>query len=286
MRTILLLALIACGSKATISHPLVGVSQSSITTAWGSRRTIVYAPSNPEGLPLLVALHGCTQTAEEFLAATRLSSWAERERFVLLAVEQSVFANPSRCWNWFLPVNQTGLTGEPSIIVAAIERTRRDLALGDDTFVLGLSAGGAMAGILSVCRPDLIDAALLHSAPKVPVLQACGGVSERQVMLLQGTADPVVPSFAADLWWQHYYSMLDDADDGSFNQSVATTLATQTTNQRDVTVRRAATLEHWSIEGLGHAWSGGDDRYDYADALGPDATALGWAFFSRQASIH
>jgi len=34
------------------------------------------------------------------------------------------------------------------------------------------------------------------------------------------------------------------------------------------------------IEGLGHAWSGGDDRHPYNDAQGPDASQLIWDFLS------
>jgi poly(3-hydroxybutyrate) depolymerase len=35
------------------------------------------------------------------------------------------------------------------------------------------------------------------------------------------------------------------------------------------------------VAGLGHAWSGGDQRFSYADARGPDASEAMWEFFAQ-----
>lgn len=275
-------ALLSVGCSATDDSTTLEAQppEQEVSPLFGTRKTIVYAPANPEGLPLVVALHGCLQSAEDFLGATRLREAADRERFVVLAVEQSLFANPSRCWNWFYPINQTGSTGEPAIIINAIATTRAAYQLGPKTYVMGLSAGAAMAGILSVCRPDVIHGAMLHSGPKVSVWEACGGVSERRTIVVQGTDDTVVAEHNADAWWQHLYWMQDHADDGLFNSSLALTESTQTLVGKTVHSKRTYGLESLRIEDFPHAWSGGDPGFAFT-AAGPDATAIAWEFFAR-----
>ena len=39
--------------------------------------------------------------------------------------------------------------------------------------------------------------------------------------------------------------------------------------------------EHWHVDGLGHAWSGGSMEGSYTDARGPSATAAMWNFLAR-----
>ncbi|MBA2689299.1 MAG: esterase, partial [Burkholderiales bacterium] len=35
------------------------------------------------------------------------------------------------------------------------------------------------------------------------------------------------------------------------------------------------------VEGLGHAWSGGDDRHPFNDSKGPNASEMIWEFVSQ-----
>src|SRR5690606_25380892 len=126
----------------------------------------LYVPASggDSPMPLVVMLHGCTQSADDFAAGTQMSRLAEAHGFIVLYPEQSANANGSRCWNWFKAQDQARDRGEPSMIagmtreVAASHRV--DLRR---IYVAGLSAGAAMAVILGQTYPELYAAIGAHS---------------------------------------------------------------------------------------------------------------------------
>src|SRR5271166_3607627 len=81
----------------------------------GSLRYKLYVPSVYRGelMPLLVMLHGCTQSADDFAAGTRMNHLAEEQGLLVLYPEQSRSANAQKCWNWFRPEDQQRDSGEP-----------------------------------------------------------------------------------------------------------------------------------------------------------------------------
>ena len=40
-------------------------------------------------------------------------------------------------------------------------------------------------------------------------------------------------------------------------------------------------IEYWSIQGMQHAWSGGNSSQQYSDPSGPSETSAMWAFFAN-----
>ena len=68
------------------------------------------------GAPLLVTLHGCTQTPEDLARGTRMNEEADRHGFAVAYPEQTKRRNPRGCWNWFLAHHQARTSGEPALL--------------------------------------------------------------------------------------------------------------------------------------------------------------------------
>ncbi|MFN3912674.1 alpha/beta hydrolase family esterase [Hyphomonas sp.] len=128
----------------------------------------------PAGLkmpaPLVVVLHGCTQTAEAHAEAAGWLALAARFGFAVLAPEQRPANNPSRCFNWFETGDAARGCGEAASIrtMIACMTAQHDIDAGR-IFITGLSSGGAMTSAMLAAYPEVfaggaIIAGLPHGA--------------------------------------------------------------------------------------------------------------------------
>ncbi|MCV9967472.1 PHB depolymerase family esterase [Pararhizobium sp. BT-229] len=114
----------------------------------------------PKGLmpraPLVVVLHGCTQTASAYDHGSGWSRLADDYGFVVLFPQQTRSNNANTCFNWFVPGDIRRDQGEAFSIRQMIETvtSRYDIDRSR-IFITGLSAGGAMANVMLATHPEL-----------------------------------------------------------------------------------------------------------------------------------
>ncbi len=265
----------------------------------GSRNYKLFIPSGYHGqkLPLVVMLHGCTQTADDFAAGTRMNALAEAETVFVAYPEQAKAANFQKCWNWFNTADQQRDAGEPSIIAGITRQVMQDHAVQpSQVFVAGLSAGGAAAAIMGAAYPDIFAAVGVHSGlARGAASSMAGAFSAMQrggapaaaasaphalvpTIVFHGDADTTVnPVNAAQVIVQA------KAASGLRTRVVegeAGGLTYTRTVQDDE--RGRPVLEQWMIHGAGHAWSGGSAKGSFATPRGPDASREMLRFFLQQ----
>jgi poly(hydroxyalkanoate) depolymerase family esterase len=126
----------------------------------GNLKMFRYVPSGlPAGRPLVVALHGCTQSAAAYDAEPGWVEVAERMGFALLLPQQQSANNANSCFNWFEPADTARGSGEALSIKQMVDRMRSDYASdAGKIFVTGLSAGGAMAAVMLATYPEVFAA--------------------------------------------------------------------------------------------------------------------------------
>jgi poly(hydroxyalkanoate) depolymerase family esterase len=254
----------------------------------GTRNYKLYIPStcNSERLPLIVMLHGCTQSADDFAAGTRMNALAEEQGFLVAYPEQHALANAKHCWNWFKADDQRRDQGEPSLIAGITRQVIRNHPVDPGrVYIAGLSAGGAAAAIMGDVYSDLYAGVGVHSglpsgaAGDLPAafdaMRFGATVKDRRTgvvptIIFHGDKDPVVHPRNGD--------------------AVAAQALGPATGLRQTTQHGRAPgghaysrmiyadaegriiCERWSIREAGHAWAGGSPSGSYTDPHGPDAS--------------
>ena len=269
----------------------------------GTRPYKLYIPTCYAGkpLPLIVMLHGCTQTPDDFAAGTRMNVLAEERGCFVLYPAQARAANRSRCWNWFKRGDQRRDKGEPAILAGMTRECMSRYAIdARRVYVAGLSAGGAMAAVLVAAYPELYAAVGIHSglavgsAHDVPTAFAAMQGTPPVRSTLRSQAPSPVPAivFHGDsdttVHPKNGERLILDSVDLAAASSVEQGqlhggLAYTRTVHRDAAGR--IVLEHWLVHGAGHAWSGGSPLGSFTDPKGPDAGRAMLRFFDQNQRV-
>lgn len=270
-----------------------------IQTDTGVRRYKLYIPSSYDrsnAVPLVVVLHGCTQDPDNAARGTRFNDVAEESNVLVAYPEQPAAANGLKCWNWFDVAHQRRDQGEPALIAAITRQVMKDMRVNSHrVYIVGLSAGAAMALTVSYAYPEIFAAAGLHSgiaygvATSTPeairrmgvgatdsadyagaVSRGIGANHPIPTIVFQGTSDKTVNPANAD----NIVAQLSSGFKASRLQPITTRegVTPQGYHFTSRVLGAPSLIEQWSVEELGHAWSGGSKDGTYTDERGPDAT--------------
>jgi len=263
----------------------------------GSLGYRLYMPADAErrDLALVLMLHGCTQNPEDFALGTQMNSLADEFGLIVAYPRQPRRANASGCWNWFDPRHQGRGSGEPARLAGLAQTLANEFGVGRERiFAAGLSAGGAMAEVLAGTYPDVFAAIGVHSglpyqsAVDVPsAFAAMKGAAARESappvaggrrcrkIIIHGLADTTVhPANGGRI--------LDQAERGERLKRTDVDWQTEAGRISRTVLENAEgrpLIEHWQVEGGGHAWFGGDPRGSYTQAVGLDASRVMVRFF-------
>lgn len=277
-----------------------------------------YVPSTYKAgteVPLVVALHGCSQTASQFATSTKLNKMAEKYNFIVIYPQQAVTRQVIMCWSFFSSTSRNST--EPKMIVNMINQVKSQYSIDNDqVFVCGFSAGGAMASTLALCYPDVFAAASVTSGL---MYNSCNMLTYATAMLAGSSNSPtstgrsaysaagskahVIPIITFHGMYDttvnvvNSYQIMtqfgtfnDLADDGKLNSSIRGDSDKQTTTltyihyehydaNGDVIMERYVVNE---LDGIyAHVWNGGDG-ISYNNAMSTiDQTELMLEFWFR-----
>ena len=151
----------------------------------GNLRMLTYVPKDlPETAPLVVVLHGCTQTAHSYDLGTGWSTSADRYGFALLLPEQRTSNNPLQAFNWFKPEDFVRDSGEPLSIRQMVEWMAVNHGIDRRrVYVNGVSAGGAMTSVMLATYPEVFaGGAIIAGLP----YRCANGLQEGFESMFQG----------------------------------------------------------------------------------------------------
>ncbi len=273
----------------------------------------LYVPTSSVDLPmpLVVMLHGCKQSIDEFAEGTRMNLLADRFGFAVVYPEQSKHVHAHRCWHWYDASESAG-GGEARAVVSLVDALVAEHGFdGERVYVVGLSAGAGLAALLATHHPERFAAVAMHSGPAFG--EARSGIVAMDVMrrgtrhdpvelvdeavdvaaypgmpaiILQGDGDHVVAPVNADQLTLQFLRLnrLIDAS-GEHKSGELREERKAGVVMRDYVRSGRRVVRLCRVQALGHAWSGGDDAIPFHSSKGPDASGLIWEFFKHQRRV-
>ena len=287
----------------------------------GSRPYFVYTPANYQvgtPVPLIVMLHGCTQTPANFAAATGMNQLADQKQFIVVYPQQTSTYNLSECWNWFDSADQARGSGEPAIIsgiAQIVEQNTSQWTINvKHVYVVGFSAGAAMSVIMGATYPDIFAAIGVNSGLEYQaatsmsgafIAMSQGGPNPAQqgqvaynamgstarvvpTIVFHGTSDYTVFPINGDQVVQQWIQTNSLASNNTYNVSFSSPTSTtqgQVSGGHTYSVytwndsNKNEVQEYWKVNGMGHDWSGGSNGGSFTDPQGPNASLAMYNFF-------
>jgi len=262
-KTWAVVVLLSCGQSLED-----GAGKSTDALSFGGLNFYLKSPAAPKpGAALVVALHGCTQTAADYRQAG-WDAFAEANGFYVLYAEAP---SGARCFRWFDASQIQRGQGEVAAIVQAVQHVRGQHDIdARKVFVTGLSAGGAMAAELLASYPDVFSAGAIMAG--IPARCAVGGnsgtcqggrdLSPKQwgdlVRAAASGPAPRVSIWAGDADYVVAFKNLNElmeqwTDVNGVDQTADVTMTVGRGTRREYADAAGVTrVETWTVSGMGH----------------------------------
>ncbi|WP_162998191.1 alpha/beta hydrolase family esterase [Brevundimonas lutea] len=286
----------------------------------GQLRMKVRAPrTRGPRAPLVVVLHGCTQSAEDYAGPAGWLDLADRFGFVVVAPEQARSNNPNLCFNWFEPGDSQRQGGEAASIAQMVSHAIRTFDLDRArVFVTGLSAGGAMTSVMLATHPEMFAGGAIVAGLPYGVAGSVGEAleamttasplsAERLGDLVRGATDHPGPWPTVTVWHGQVDRVVRPsageaaaAQWRDVHQAAGPALTARTPDGRDFVVWRSSkgdpAVELHRVPGLGHGApvrahgpNGCGQASRHTPETGLSSTfeiALGWGLVERDVLNH
>ncbi|AKU95190.1 Poly(3-hydroxybutyrate) depolymerase [Labilithrix luteola] len=302
-----------CAASVLFEH--VAFAGTATNETIGGRTVRVFVPSQPDAKPSLVLmLHGCTQNAADFAAATRMDDVAEANGFVVAYPQQDKLGT-NGCWQWYSTAHQSRDAGEPKELadIAQTVATAHGVS-ADRVYVAGISSGGAMSVVLGATYPDRFAAIGVVAGLEYKAATSYAGSFSATVsggpdpdtqgtlahtamgsfarvvptLVINGTSDGVVAPINGDQvtqqWRKTNELVLGDGSIADPTSDTGMAGYTFTRYLHHEKKNNAVVVEQIVVDGLGHAWPGGLANGSYSDPKGPDASRTLWDFFKARST--
>ena len=154
---------VVVGAAVATAPPAHAAASLTQVTGFGSNPGALnmysYLPTGlPSGAPLVVALHGCTQAANDYYSHSGWSKYADLWGFAVAFAEQPSTNEPDHnCFNWGTPSNDSRGQGEALSIYQMIQYAEAHYGVDPHrVYLTGLSAGGGMTSVMLADLPRRI----------------------------------------------------------------------------------------------------------------------------------
>ncbi|MFL0801338.1 MAG: PHB depolymerase family esterase [Agarilytica sp.] len=286
IKTLILLA-----STLVLAATANAGSWRSETTIGGKLQTHVYVPTSAPAVngkrALMVTLHGCSQSGDDFRAGSGWDPIAEQYGMVVALPTASGEGTYGwlKCWNFHVGMNASRTSSDPKYLIDMVNALIADTSLNidpDQVYITGLSSGAGMTSQIACLAPDVFAGAGVNAGPAPGSNGSTGDLNNPAISATQGRSNC---NNLAGSFQNHLYTQLHNNVHGSNDGSVSPAHAQRNTEifdlvyeqdgsnistcststlpgNGDVTTLCDGTGPRISkviVNGMGHAWPAGPD---------------------------